>query len=194
MTVAVVIPTIKGREEDLRRCLVGYENTCPDAEIYIEAGYPSCGEAWIAGAERAVERGFDYIHFTADDLEPHEGWLEPAVESVEKDFIPSPVVFHPDGTLESAGLMGFGCYTGPHHDGMLVEGTTVPFLRRDMWERIGMIPVHYCTDLWVSHQGRKYGWETVLRTSMEFTHYNAPAGRNYGRVPDDTQEYLRSIR
>jgi hypothetical protein len=26
-----------------------------------------------------------------------------------------------------------------------------------------------------------------------FTHYNAPAGRNYGRVPDDTREYLRLI-
>jgi hypothetical protein len=193
--VAVVIPTIDGREEDLYRCVQAYDRTMPEGSLryYIEHGHPSCGEAWIAGAEKACKDGFDYLHLTADDLEPHPGWLPHAVEAVDKGYIPAPLVYHPSGELESAGLQGFGCYTGLHADWGYVEGTTVPFLAREMWDRIGMIPTHYCTDLWVSARGRDFGYETVVRTGMRFTHHTAQAGRNYGRVSDDTREYLRAL-
>jgi hypothetical protein len=194
MRVAIVVPTIDGRETDLRRCLVAYEKTAPDAYLYIEHGHASCGEAWIAGAERAREHGFDYLHLTADDLEPHLGWLEVAVETVDKGFIPTPLVYDPSGQLESAGLAGFALnHVAADQDWHSVDGTTVPFLTRDMWDCIGMIPVHYCTDLWVSAKGRMHGWDTVIRTGMKFTHYTAPAGRNYGRAQPDTQEYIRLI-
>jgi hypothetical protein len=33
----------------------------------------------------------------------------------------------------------------------------------------------------------------VVRTPMRFTHHTAAAGRNYGRVPDDTRAYLEAI-
>jgi hypothetical protein len=191
MSVAVVIPTISGRAEHLARCLDAYRRTAPNAQIIIERGHPSCGAAWIAGAAAAGE--FDYLHFTADDLEPHDGWLQVAVETVDAGYIPAPLVNHPGGELESAGLLGFGCYRGPHADWQLIEGTTVPFLTRQMWEAIGMAPIHYCSDLLVSTIGRRHGWETAIRTEMRFTHHTAQAGRNYGRVPADTQEYIRQI-
>lgn len=196
MRVAVIIPTIAGREFDLTRCVNAYKETAPDAHRIIVRDRPSCGQAWIDGAEMAFRGGgkFDYIHFTADDLEPHQGWLETAAETVEKGYIPTPLVYHPDGALESAGLRNFGCYAGPFEDWQVMEGTTVPFLTRRMWERIGMIPVHYTSDLWVSYQGRLEGWETVVRTGMVFTHYNAPEGRDYSRVPADTNAYLEAIR
>jgi hypothetical protein len=76
---------------------------------------------------------------------------------------------------------------------MPIEGTTIPFLTREMWNAIGMIPVHYCSDLWVSAIGRQYGWETVVRTGMRFTHHTAQPGRDYGRVSDDTREYLQRL-
>ena len=193
MRVAIVVPTIPGREEDLERCLDAYRETAPQAKVYVEFGHPSCGTAWIAGAKKAAGDGFDFLHLTADDLEPHAGWLDVAVDTVNRGYIPTPLVYHPNGELESAGLSGFGCYRGEYDDWMIVEGTTVPFLTAVQWDRIGMIDVHYCTDLWVSHKGRKHGWQSVLRTGMVFTHYNAPAGRNYGRAPDDTREYLRLI-
>jgi len=193
VTVAIVVPTIPGREHDLRRCLTAYRRTAPKAKVYVEFGHPSCGEAWIAGAAKAARDGFDYLHLTADDLEPQAGWLKVAVDTVNRGYIPAPLVFHPDGSLESAGLQNFGCYTGAHEDWMLIEGTTVPFYTSVMWDRIGMIPIHYCTDLYMSAKGRSFGWETVIRTGMRFTHYNAAPGRNYGRAPDDTREYLRLI-
>jgi hypothetical protein len=188
--VAIVVPTIEGREIDLKRCLRAYKRTAPKAEVIVEHDHGSCGEAWIAGAERTDA---EYLHFTADDLEPQPGWLKIAKETVDKGFIPAPLVFNTDGSLDSAGLVGFGQYRGEHQDWQPIEGTTIPFLTREMWETVGMIPVHYCTDLWVSVQGRKHGWETVIRTGMRFTHHVAPAGRNYGRAPDDTREYLRLL-
>lgn len=195
MTVAIVIPTVDGREEDLARCLLAYEDTAPGVEIklYVERDHSSCGEAWIAGSDKAVSNGFDYLHLTADDLKPHDGWLDIAIATVDKGYIPAPLIYNPDGTLQSAGLAGFGCYTGPYDDWGYVEGTTVPFLTREMWDRIGMIPVHYCTDLWVSAKGRQHGWETVIRTGMVFTHYNAMPGRDHGRALLDTHEYLRLL-
>lgn len=188
-----MIPTIEGREDDLKRCVTAYRRTAPHATLYIEQGHGSCGEAWIAGANKAADHGFDYLHLTADDLVPHAGWLRTARQTVDKGCIPAPLVYHPDGSLESAGLVGFGCNGGPHSDWLAVEATTVPFLTREMWDAIGMVPIHYCSDLWVSAIGRRRGWGTVIRTGMVFTHYTAAAGRDYGRVPADTQEYLRRL-
>jgi len=189
--VVAVIPTIEGREADLKRTLSAYEATAPEARVMVVHDRPSCGQAWLDGAEEAG--AFDYLHFGADDLEPHAGWLEVAVETVDRGHIPAPLVFEPDGALDSAGLLGFGQYRGPYVDWQLVEGTTVPFLTCEMWEAIGMIPVHYCSDLWVSAMGRRHGWETAVRTGMAFTHWTAPAGRNYGRAGPDTQAYLRLL-
>lgn len=191
MKVAIVVPTINGREEHVKRCVKAYQRTAPDARLIFEYNRPSCGAAWIAGASRAGD--FDYLHFTADDLEPHDHWLDVAVETVDAGYIPAPLVFHPDGSLESAGLLGFGCYNGPHDDWQFMEGTTVPFLTREMWKAIGMIDVHYCSDLLMSTVGRRHGWETVIRTGMRFTHYTAQEGRDYRRAGPDTQRYLRAV-
>jgi hypothetical protein len=192
VNVAVIIPTIDGRQEHLARTVGAYTRTAPGARLIVEHGHPSCGAAWIAGAD-AVAGQFDYLHFGADDLEPHDGWLDVALETVDAGYIPAPLVYHPDGRLESAGILGFGVYNGPHEDWQLIEGTTVPFLTAEMWEAIGMIDVHYTTDLWCSTIGRRHGWETVIRTGMRFTHHTAQAGRNHGRAWPDTQEYLRRI-
>lgn len=193
MKVAVVVPTIKGREEHLERCVHAYRDTAPGCKVFIEYDHPSCGAGWIEGARRAVAWGCDHLHLTADDLEPHDGWLEPAVEAVEKGCIPAPYVYQPDGGLESAGLAGFSLNLSTLDDWAPIEGTTVPFLSLEMWLKIGMIPTHYCTDLWVSTIGSRHGWETIIRSGMRFTHYTAPQGRNYSRAPDDTREYLRLV-
>jgi hypothetical protein len=193
VTVAIVIPTIDGREPDLARCLKAYKRTAPRARVYIEHGHGSCGQAWIAGAAKATADGFDYLHLTADDLEPHPGWLKTAVQTVDRGLIPAPLVHHPDGSLESAGLNGITLNGAVGDDWQPVESTTVPFLTRAMWEQIGMIPIHYATDLWVSAVGRRRGYETVIRTPMRFTHYTAPAGRNQARAPGDVNEFRRLL-
>jgi hypothetical protein len=198
MTAAIVVPTIDGRELDLKRCLAAYKRTAPHARIIIEHGHPSCGAAWIAGAEQAARDGFDYLHLTADDLEPLPGWLAIAKSTADKGMIPAPHVLRPDGQLESAGLIGFALNGSRTADMEPVDGTTVPFLTREMWEAFIAIPgfastmtaTHYATDLMCSFAGRANGWPTVVRASMRFVHYTAPAGRNYGRAHDDTNKYI----
>jgi hypothetical protein len=176
----------------MERCLAAYEATS-DVIPYVVHDFPSCGEAWLQGATDAAKVGFDYLHLTADDLEPHDGWLQAAIETVDKGLIPAPMVYRPDGTLESAGLAGFSLNAIAERDWQPVDSTTVPFLTTEMWEAIGMIPIHYCTDLWVSNRGRLHGWDTVIRTPMRFTHYTAQPGRNYARADADTREYMRAI-
>lgn len=200
----MIIPSIDGRDLDLARCVEAYARTTPrddlDVSLLVERDHPSCGAAWLAGATQAEKAGrFDYIHFTADDLEPHDGWLDVAVETVDAGYIPAPLVYHPTGELDSAGLLGLERYTDAQHDWQYIDGTTVPFLTAEMWEAISVTPgftqtmgrTHYCTDLMVSIAGRRNGWETVIRTGMRFTHHVAAAGRNHERSPDDTREFIR---
>jgi len=196
MKVAVVIPTIEGREDHLATVVAAYMVTAPTGELIVERGHKSCGAAWIAGAARAED--YDYLHFGADDLEPTEGWLEGAVETVDAGYIPAPLVYLTDGTLESAGLDGFSMYRGAYTDWQVIEGTTVPFLSWGMWAQISAVDgfnntlanIHYCTDIMISAAGRKFGHDTVIRTPIQFIHHNAQPGRNYDRVPSDTQEFI----
>lgn len=202
--IAVVVPTVHGRDAHLSRCVDAYRvSTARLAEddelaLYIERDHDTCGEAWRAGAARAEQDGFDYLHLTADDLEPHPGWIAPAVECVDEGFIPAPVVLEPDGTLQSAGINGWDCYRGPHVDWMHVESTTVPFMSRKQWQAVGMIPLHYCTDMWVSYRADRAGWPTRLRMDMVFTHHNAELARGAGmgqhpRTVHDRAEFARLV-
>src|SRR5262245_55571386 len=103
MRVAVVIPTMRGREHHLARCRRTYgERTDADLEIVVEADHGTCGAAWMAGASR-LEQQPDYLHLSADDLEPHDGWLDAAIDSAMRRMIPAPLVYNPDGSLQSAG-------------------------------------------------------------------------------------------
>jgi hypothetical protein len=184
---------------DLERCIQAYSQTIAPAHIYIERDHPCCGAAWIAGAEKASRDGYDYLHLTADDLEPDPGWSDAAIETIDANCIPAPLIHSPGGGgLESAGLENFGAYTGTYDDWQMVNGTTIPFLSREMWDRMCSLPgfvdtlgaTHYATDLAVSWTARYFGWETVIRTNMRFTHYTATPGRNYNRAADDTRIFL----
>lgn len=68
--ISVVIPTVAGREHSLERCLAAYRATA-DVELIVLADRQTCGVAWQEGIEQATG---DYLHLSADDLEPHPGW------------------------------------------------------------------------------------------------------------------------
>lgn len=193
--ISVICPTVPGREESLERCLTAYRerSTGVDLEIIVIRDVTTCGEGWINGAELAEG---DYLHFTADDLEPWESWWQHAVETCDQGQLPAPVVYLPDGNVQSAG----GDMNEPNclrswigHDREPVPFTPVPFLSREQWDRIGMIPVHYFSDVWVSERGRRLGIETVLRTYYRLTHHNEPSGRRGGQWQRDLAIYQHEI-
>lgn len=185
--IDIIIPTIPGREASLARCVAAYEqNTTIPHKIHVLTGYPTCGQAWRAGVEQTTG---NLLHLTADDLEPHVEWDWAAINILADGQIPCPVVYEPDGAVQSTHGVSYqqGISTEPKQHTEPVGFTTVPTLRREWWPHIGMPDLHYCSDAWVSVKARQIGIETVACPSMRFTHHNDPVGRGAAAGEQHTQ-------
>lgn len=177
--IDLVVPTIQGREESLARCLSSYQSHAEVNPIVIEDS-ETCGAGWAKGLEQATA---EYVLFACDDQECAAG-LDAAIEASDEGFIVCPRVWTPWGTIESNG----GNMEEPHHiirrpqrDRTLVDYTVVPFLTRELAERIGMLAdCHYCTDVWISRRGRQLGVFTQLRHGYEVIHHQEQVGRGAG--------------
>lgn len=187
--VSVIVPTVPGRADHLRRCAGAYADLAPGnyrLDLVVERGRPAAGIAWQAGAERA--RG-EFLHLTNDDIEPRAGWHSPAIEAVERGYLPAPQVSGPAGepqSLPAWGTLG--------DDWAPVAMTTLPFCSRAQWEKIGpLAELHYYSDDFFSYRGRKAGWPPVLRSGYSFTHHWAQAGRGAGMTEDERMAYDRGL-
>lgn len=172
MSVLIVIPTVDGREDYLEACENAYQKTVSFSErsFYIAKNRPTCGEAWNAGAKFARELGVDYVHMTADDMIPHPGWYECAVETVEAGYIPSALVKYPDGGIQSHGV-----WATRYVDWTIVPQTLVPFCRPSQW--IPIPNIHYFSDNAASSAFKHQGLEIAARVNYCFTHHMAEPGR-----------------
>lgn len=162
--ILVIVPTIDGREKSLFRCLDTYKTRTPkhEVEMMVLRNYDTCGIAWGVGMELAKHKDFDYIQLSADDLEPHEGWAEPAIAMIESGKLPAPKILNPDGSLFSFG----------HNAG---KTSVVPMFKKEHIERVlPMAPWHYWTDDYVSH---KLGLPVENCEGYTFTHHADPVGR-----------------
>jgi hypothetical protein len=191
--ITVVIPTVTGREADLARCLDAYhERSVHDIEVVTFLDLPTCAEGWNAGAAQADG---DYLHFSADDLEPHEGWDAAAIGAVELGVLPAPRIVNPAGKLD---------YCGEHGtelpDWAPVQMSVIPFMPMSLWAQIGPVPpIHYFSDNYVSWRAAKAGWPTVVRRGFEFTHHWAQPRRGAGmtyeqRMAHDKAAFFAAMR
>lgn len=184
--ISVIVPTIKGREHWLERCLDSYAATTRDYELIVVPDFPTCNSAWNDGIKRSVG---DVIHLSADDLEPHPGWQEAGMEYIDKGYLPCPRVLNTDGTIQSCGSTAEETLTGTSSD-----VARVPFFPREILHAVyPIMPGHYMGDYWVTAQARKVGWPTVVVRSMVFTHHLAPEGRKE-TLARDMQTYRRKTR
>ena len=184
--ISVVCPTVTGREGYLRDCEAAYARTTEDYEFIAVKDPGPCGVGWNIGAEKATG---DYIHFTADDLNPHDGWWEAAKEVIDRGQVPSPVVYWPDGRVQSCG----GSWEALEEDGAVTEFTRVPILSREMWDAVKpMLPIHYFTDNYVSFKTTKAGWPTVVCLACGFTHHMAQEGR-VNTMGEDCEAYALAV-
>lgn len=185
--VSAIIPTVEGREEHLARCLRVYEQT-PGVEPVVVHGEPTCGRAWNVGAGRA---NGDYLHFTADDLVPGDGWLDAALLATNLGLMPAPRILRPDGSLESCGDTS---QPVEHPDGWRAPYSAIPFMPRGWWERIGpSLDCHYYTDDWLSVRARRIGIEIPVVRDYLFTHYRAEEGRGAGMEQEERMTHDRAI-
>jgi hypothetical protein len=187
-TISVIVPTIDGREDHLARCLGAYAGrSVNDVELIVERSHPTCGPAWNAGAKRATG---DYLHFTADDLEPLDDWDALVVQYCKAKLIPAPSAVI-DVTDESQsryledgqGVSGYGA-----------DIDVVPFCSRTQWEAIGeFLPCHYFTDSYFSRRALAKGFVIVGCRGYAFRHHVAAVGRGAGMSAEERMKHDYAI-
>lgn len=176
LLLTIVMPTISAREEMFERCYSRYRESLRQEEVMhrtqfiVLADYKTCGLAWNEGIAQAEG---EYIHLTADDIEPLDGWLLPAIESVKRDELPAARILNSDGTLQSCGTNHLEAPDGAH-----AEVARIPFATRAQFAAIGpMLEEHYMGDYWFSHRGRICGLPSKVVRGYAFIHHLAPEGR-----------------
>jgi hypothetical protein len=187
--VTVIVPTIDGRQDHMARCTAAYFNCAHgsyELDFIVMHNFPTCGHGWQAGLSSVQGQ---YVHFTCDDIEPRPGWAQPAIEAVERGFLPAPQVYDPQGTPQSYPLWG---HVG--QDWAEVNMTTLPFVSRAQLEKIvPLFTSHYFSDDWFSYRGRKAGWPSRLRTGYSFTHHWAQHQRGAGMTEGQRLNYDRVL-
>lgn len=178
--VAVIIPTVDGREEHLARTTQAYEAE-PHVYVLPQYGHKAVGSGWRAGVEAILERPDserpEFVMLGNDDMPPLPGWLMPAIATIDAGFSPCPVIWSErDGmlALESAGQ--WGVYTA---DGAIVGWAPMSMFRTDEWRRMGeMPPIHYWSDNWFSDASAlRLGRPMRVTQGFQFTHTWAEPGR-----------------
>lgn len=187
--VAVIIPTVPGREADLARTTAAYESEL-DARVYPQYGHTTVGAGWTAGVEALLARHDHeraalprYVQLGNDDMPPDPGWFDPAVEAMEAGFTPCPVMCRANGTIESAGSWE----PDPEPaDWTIVDWTPLPFFRLDEWRDVGPIPpIHYYSDNWFAAASiYRAQRDIVVRSAYRFLHTWAQPGRKQLNDPD----------
>ncbi len=160
----------------MEHCISKYAEYAPgnyELDLVVEHNHPTCGHGWQAALPRIQGQ---YVHFTCDDIEPHPGWAQPAIEATDKGFLPAPQVYSQDGAPQSHprwGMVGT--------DWEPVYMTALPFVSRVQLESIApLFTSHYFSDDFFSYRGNRAGFPTRLRVKYAFTHWWAAHARGAG--------------
>lgn len=190
--ISVIIPTVRGREASLGRCVRAYMErfTFEPPEILIETGHACCGDAWNAGAAKASG---EFLHWTADDLEPGFGWDRAALQAVGAHAIPAPIIYKPDGGIESVG--GHWGQVPPLDWQETLNTCVVPFCSRKQWEQIGphLPGVQYFGDNYFTDRAKAAGYRVAIRVEYGFVHHWEQPGRGAGMSEPDRMAHDKAI-
>lgn len=182
--VDLIVPTIKGREESLERCLESFKPAYVNPIIIHDA--ETCGAGWLKGLE--LSRA-SYVALVADDIElASDTWPIECIEVADSGFLPCPRVYTPERTIESQGgdMNALGHLIRRHQaDRAPVDFTTVPFCTRKQIDKIGCIATQYGCDTYISYRGRQLGYETVLVHGYDLIHHQEQVGRGAGMNQND---------
>lgn len=186
--ISIVIPTIKGREHWLERCLESYRaNTLVEHEIKILRDYPNCNSAWNAALEGELK--YDVIHLTADDIEAHADWDTVGLKALEGHYLPCPLILNGDGSVQS-----FGDDAHDRPDGSRSEVARIPLFRKEWVQYFYPFPeIQYMGDYWLTAKCKRFGIPTLVVRKFVFTHHTAPEGR-LNTLTEDIGVYNKALR
>jgi hypothetical protein len=206
--LAIIVPTVDGRQEILARCVQAYSERSESATVdtvrfFVEPNHETCGIAWNAGADRAMEWGADFLHFTADDITPGTKWLAPCIRSVGRGHLPAGLVcwheeqfvldpltdlpYEDDRLPQSGGYNRFFEDDTWPEDGSLMDRheqhcLSVPFCSAAQWAKIGpSIATHYGTEKWLTLMAWENGMKLEVCRDAVFYHTSAAGGRAHQR-------------
>lgn len=167
--ISVIIPTISSRSDMFEDTREKYLRSYNDIEVIRVLDFPT----WASGCNEGFKyaKG-DIIHYTADDLNPLDGWAEAVIQTLSNNDIPAPYLWN----------YRFGGRAWNWEDGNpgdIPPFSRVPTLTRKMADDIGTWPesLHYFADNWISDKGRLLGYETRLHSNYRFVHHWNPNGR-----------------
>lgn len=193
-TISVVVPTLTGREGLLDQAKRAYSEHSPGHSIewVVVRNRRTCGEGWAEGVRHATG---DWLHLAADDILPHPGWADAAIEAAEQGFYPSPRLLTPQGGVEACGSMGSGLLLDDCPDWTPCVSSPFAFIRRDLLPPDVILPIHYSCDDHLSHLARCAGLRVVVRRPYCFTHLEGLIGRDevVARVHADRAEFLAAV-
>jgi hypothetical protein len=170
--ISVLMPTITGREEMRGQMVAAFDARSPgfDVEVVSPLDFPN----WPSGCNEAQRLATgDYFLFTADDLEPLDGWADAMVACLDEGFVPAPQVWN----WARSGRPVDEHVDGP--PGAIAAFSRIPALTREMAEAIGPWPesLTYYGDNWASDAARLRGWESRVTEGFCFVHHWHQHGR-----------------
>lgn len=171
MNVAVIIPTVRGREESLGRAVASV--AAESSRILTLEGFATCGEAWCEGIDiLARDESWTHLMLFADDLEAHRGWSA-ATHWLESGLLPAPILLQADGTRwnSSDGLPGELC----------AFSRIVLCTRDQAADLVGFPSLHYYSDCLACEL---IGLPSVVAPEYVFTHHWHPVARRHDAEPD----------
>lgn len=193
--IAVVVPTLRGREALYEQTVAAYRETA-DVAIITVRDRPTIGQAWDDGARAALGTGAEYLHLSADDVLPQPGWAEAAMRTADQGGYPSPRILNPDGSLHSCGTMGGGMLLPECGDGTFCGTSPFPFMRLDAWAGIGPCPpIGYYADDYLSWAARQQGLEVCVARDYLLVHLEGTVGRDRSvrRSAADRAAFLQAV-
>ncbi len=183
--IAVVLPTIAGREELLALTEAAYAASYGvEVRLLVVKGCATIGEGWEAGRRAALEPDSyadgwfpEYVHLSADDVEPAPAAMASAVACALAGVYPSPRILNPDGTLHSCGTLGAGMLMPEVEEGAPAGASPFPFWPVAFLAGVPSIPpIHYYADDWLGVWARRMGLEVQVSRAMELRHLEGTIG------------------
>jgi len=178
MTISVVIPTIRGREELCERTVGAFRATVdPDELQIITVRERNCiGTAWNDGADFAEG---EYIMLAADDVLPYPGWADAARQAADSSVYPAPLIDNMDGSVLATGSMGGGWIMTDCADCAPVVSSQFPFFRSYVWKELGpCLDIHYFADDYLAARARALGMVVQYRAGYRLRHMTGTVGRD----------------
>lgn len=186
MSVALVVPTVTGREDLYRATLdsLTAEHYPYALTVFTEVDRPCLGDAYErAIRELSKDTAVAYVLLHGDDATAFPTWLAAAMSCVRDGFLPGATVFWPNGTL-----VGQEIADGTIHDGVRGPHFLPIALAKEI---LPFPPLQAYVDCWVCAACAAKGWKHRQSDLFGFVNSGAESVHDATRYAESESLWLR---